>query len=473
MQTYLFYDIESTGLNKAFDQVLHFAAIRTDLNLEEIERYDIKIKLNPDVVPAPRATITHHIGIAESQQGIPEHQAIMQIHQLLNQPGTISLGYNTLGFDDEFLRFSFYRNLLTPYTHQFANQCSRMDLYPIAVMYYLYKNEILQWPQVDGKPSLKLENINVANQLFEGRSHHAMVDVEVTLALAKRFFQAREMWDYVVSYFTKNIDQQRTQQLPFDFEQAGTQHYEGLMLYGKIGAADLYQAPVLYLGMSLPYKNQSLWLRLDTVNLSATTLETIAENTWAIRKKWGEPGLILPQKDRFLTHLSAERQTLVRENKAWLKANPACFQQIIDYYRHFTYPAIPNIDIEAGLYVNSFWSDEENAFCRRFHLAKPHDKTTMTDNIQNPKLKSLAIRLLGRNYPELLSEQQQQIFAEYMQRLNTTNEAEAIIDLKGERRLSPAAALQDIIVLREETTLDQEQHHLLDELETYIQANFY
>jgi exodeoxyribonuclease-1 len=473
MQTYLFYDIESTGLNKAFDQVLHFAAIRTDLNLEEIERYDIKVKLNPDVVPAPRATITHHIGIAESAQGLPEHQAILQIHQLLNHPGTISLGYNTLGFDDEFLRFSFYRNLLTPYTHQFANQCSRMDLYPIAVMYYLYKNEIIKWPEVEGKPSLKLENINVANQLIDGRSHHAMVDVEVTLALAKHFFKAREMWDYVVSYFTKNIDQQRAQQLPFELERAGIQHYEGLMLYGKIGAADLYQAPVMHLGMSLPYKNQSLWLRLDTLNLREATTDTIAETTWAIRKKWGEPGLILPQKDRFLAHLSAERQALVNENKAWLKANPEIFQQIIDYYRTYTYPVVQHIDIEASLYVNSFWSDDENAFCRRFHQAKPQDKTTMTDNIRNPKLQSLAIRLLGRNYPELLSEKQQHIFAEYMQRLNTTDESLAILDLKGEKRLSPDAALADILVLRKEKPLDLEQQRLLDELENYIQDKFY
>jgi exodeoxyribonuclease-1 len=36
MQTFLFYDIETTGLNKSFDQVLQFAAIRTDLKLQEI-----------------------------------------------------------------------------------------------------------------------------------------------------------------------------------------------------------------------------------------------------------------------------------------------------------------------------------------------------------------------------------------------------------------------------------------------------
>src|SRR5689334_3451523 len=129
-KTFLFYDIETTGLNKCFDQVLQFAAIRTDLNLHELERHEINVRLNPDVIPSPQALLTHRIPIHETQQGIPEITAIKKIHALFNQPGTISLGYNTLGFDDEFLRFSFYRNLLEPYTHQYANNCNRMDLYP-------------------------------------------------------------------------------------------------------------------------------------------------------------------------------------------------------------------------------------------------------------------------------------------------------------------------------------------------------
>jgi exodeoxyribonuclease I len=29
-ETFLFYDIETTGLSRAFDQILEFAAIRTD-----------------------------------------------------------------------------------------------------------------------------------------------------------------------------------------------------------------------------------------------------------------------------------------------------------------------------------------------------------------------------------------------------------------------------------------------------------
>ena len=119
--SYLFYDIESTGLSKAFDQVLQFAAIRTDRGLKEIDRHEIKVKLRPDIIPSPLAILTNRIPMSDLAKGVCEYEATRQIHRLLNEPDTISLGYNTLGFDDEFLRFSFHRNLLPPYTHQYRN----------------------------------------------------------------------------------------------------------------------------------------------------------------------------------------------------------------------------------------------------------------------------------------------------------------------------------------------------------------
>jgi exodeoxyribonuclease-1 len=168
--SYLFYDIETTGLNKAFDQVLQFAAVRTDNQLNETDRHSIRIKLRPDVIPSPRAIITNRISMQELNLGICEFEAIRQIHGLMNDPGTVSLGYNTLGFDDEFLRFSFYRNLLPPYTHQYRNGCRRMDLLPITIIYRLYKTGTLNWPQINGKLSLKLEHLSAINQLIDGRA---------------------------------------------------------------------------------------------------------------------------------------------------------------------------------------------------------------------------------------------------------------------------------------------------------------
>ena len=262
-KTYLFYDIETSGLNKCFDQALQFAAIRTDLELNELERHEVLIKLNPDTVPSPQAILVHQLTFEQLKTGMCEYEAMREIHQLFNTPGTITVGYNTLGFDDEFLRFSFYRNLLTPYTHQYANNCSRMDLYPITVMYYLFKPDGVIWPKIAEKTTLKLEHLSSCNKLANGRAHDAMADVVATLALARLLRQEREMWGYLCGYFDKKTDLERLAKL--------TSH--ALLVDGSFGAEKFYQRPVLGLGMHNHYKNQSLWLQLDSPRLVETTLD--------------------------------------------------------------------------------------------------------------------------------------------------------------------------------------------------------
>lgn len=459
MQTYLFYDLETTGLNKAFDQALHFAAIRTDLNLKELDRYEIKIKLNPDVIPSPYALVTHKMGIKEILNGTSEFEAIKQIHQWLNEPGTISLGYNTLGFDDEFLRFSFYRNLLKPYTHQFANQCQRMDIYPMTVMYFLFKNEVLKWPEIEGRVSLKLENLNALNQFISGRSHHAMVDVEVTLELARRLMQEREMWEYLHGYFKKEIDLNRMREVEKDV---------ALLVSGKLGASAYFQCPVMFLGNHRYYTNQSLWLRLDTENLTNTTLDSIKENTWAINKKPGEPNFILPFKERFLQKLTPERMALLEKNKQWLADNPQMLEKITEYHTHYKYPLYPNTDIEASLYLNGFWNSEDEFFCQRFHAGKPEDKAKLLQH-SSSKLTGLALRILGRHYPEFLTNEHAEEFADYLERIHSNNEADTLVDYQGRKRLTPDVALREIKALREERQLDANDLALLTDFENYLQ----
>ena len=175
MTSYLFYDIETTGLNPAFDQILQFAAIRTDMTLKETDRIQLNVRLRPDVIPSPGAVLTHGIGATESDSGSCEFEAITQIHRWINTPGTISLGYNSLNFDDVFLRFSFYRNLLPPYTHQYDKGCSRMDLFPMTIVFWLYRPEVIKWPAIGDKVSLTLENINTANDFADGRSHNNQI----------------------------------------------------------------------------------------------------------------------------------------------------------------------------------------------------------------------------------------------------------------------------------------------------------
>ncbi len=53
--SFVFYDTETTGTDTWFDQILQFAAIKTDADLNELDRFEIRCRLLPHVVPSPGA----------------------------------------------------------------------------------------------------------------------------------------------------------------------------------------------------------------------------------------------------------------------------------------------------------------------------------------------------------------------------------------------------------------------------------
>jgi len=472
MQTYLFYDLETTGLNKAFDQVLRFAAIRTDLAFREIDRHELSVKLRPDVIISPRAIMTHRIPVAESLRGIPEYDAVRKIHKWMNAPRTISLGYNSLGFDDEFLRFSFYRNLLPPYTHQYANGCRRMDILPCTVIYRLYNEETLNWPEIDGQPTLKLEHLSEANRLAAGPAHDAMVDVEATMALAEKLSKEKKIWEFLFGYFDKRIDSDRIADLPVAFQDNDDKYQHGILVSHDMGKESAYQAPVLSIGNSIPYGNQTLWLRLDRLELQETTPETVSDTSWVIRKRVGEPPFILPPHDRYQKRLSEERRELARQNLAWLSSNPDLFREITEFHQNFRYPEVPDLDPDAALYQMGFLSSREEALCRRFHEAPFHEKAKMLTQFSRMETRHLAMRILMRNHPGDVTEMDTSRWEHYMARVNPREEEDALLDYRGEKRITPGAALAEIASIRREGAIDDEQRRLLEELENYLAANF-
>ena len=462
--SYLFYDIESTGLNKCFDQVMQFAAIRTDLDLNEIERHEYLVKVIDDVIPSPGALITHLVSINDANQhGISEYEAIQKIHALLNTPGTISLGYNTLTFDDEFLRFSFWRNLLPPYTHQYANQCGRMDLYPMTLIYHLFQSHVITWPMIDDKPSMKLENLSAANAFSQGQAHNAMVDVEATLALAKALRTERAVWDYLSGYFQKQTEQHRLRQLPILLQQNNHRLSWGLMVLGKIGNRYNYIAPVLNLGTHNHYKNQTLWLRLDLSELETTTSESIEKTTWVFKKKYGEPGLVLPPNDRYLEQVDEKRKNIVQGNLRWCQENPELFDEIVQYHREYKYPVVDNVDAEAALYQADFLTPQEQRWCNEFHRATPEHKSQLIDQQGNPLLQELATRILGRHFPKYLSPQQYEQYHAFRQKALGQAESEIPIDFRGDARMNLLVLERQLQEL-DQLNLSEKQQTLLEEL---------
>lgn len=471
MQTYLFYDLETTGLNCAFDQIVQFAAIRTDPMLQPLERHRIDVRLRPDVIPSPMAILTHGLTPDKMQQGLLEHDAVKKIHQLVNEPGTISVGYNSLGFDDAFLRFSFYRNLLPPYTHQFSSGCRRMDLLPIAALYWLYMPRSLNWPTTNGKASLRLEHLNAENSLAQGAAHDAMVDTEAVVGLARRLAKENEMWGYACGYFEKKIDEMRAQKLPAELQSRSGLHQWGLMVLPGFGFANNLQAPVLFLGQSIPYKNQGLWLRLDLPELTGITQENLEEKSWVIRKKYGERGLLLPPLERYLEKINPERQTHMQTNLQWLHDHPQELEMIIDHYRRFRYPVVPDLDPDAALYEIGFPSKHDENLCWRFNRADLNEQLELANQFQNKVYRELAQRLLLRNTCPL-PPSLQPVFEKWMVKVNPASSKKALKDYRGESRRTPAATRLEINRLRTEKELTATEQSALDSLENYLGRQF-
>ncbi|MDA8134988.1 MAG: exonuclease domain-containing protein [Desulfobacteraceae bacterium] len=472
MKTFLFYDVETSGLNPAFDQILTFASIRTDLNLREINRQSVVIQLRKDIIPSPKAFLTHGLTTDELAIGIHEYEAALKIHKLVNTPETISLGYNSLGFDDEFLRLMFYRNLLDPYSHQYSNGCSRMDILPITVVYRIFHADIINWPEIDGKPSLKLDLISDTNHLAtSGRAHEAMNDVESLIELSKKLFRQKKTWHYCLDFFSKTKEEARINAIKSDFQIQDRYFRICIMISLSFGSKVNYMTPVIHIGQSLPYKNQSLWLRLDSETIPGLGDELNAGNAHVIRKRPGDGLILLPALERFWNRMPASTKQFTDENLKRICKHWEKFFDFIHFHLEYRYPLIPDIDPDASLYQDGFFSGKEKKECDLFHLAGKDQKYGIVDRIQSPRIKVLANRILDRNFSKGPLQAASKEYQSHLDQLRSVSEANKIKGYRGDTKYSRYEALEELKEL-ESTLLDPgpDQKKMLAWLNDYIKG---
>lgn len=193
---------------------MQIAGIRTDEALNEIgEPMNLYCRPSDDILPHPMACLITGITPQRlAERGLSEADFMTRVHAQLAQPATCVAGYNSLRFDDEVTRYSLYRNFFDPYAREWQGGNSRWDLIDMVRTAYALRPEGIQWPQLDGRLSLKLEMLTAANGLEHGQAHDALSDVRATIALARLIRQRQpRLYDYLYQLRSKHkvLDQVR------------------------------------------------------------------------------------------------------------------------------------------------------------------------------------------------------------------------------------------------------------------------
>ena len=115
--SFLFYDLETFGRDPRRTRIAQFAAVRTDSDLNAIEEpLSFLVKPADDLLPSPTATLITGITPQHAlREGVDEAEAFARIAEELSRPETCTLGWNSLRFDDEFVRHGLFRNFYAPY----------------------------------------------------------------------------------------------------------------------------------------------------------------------------------------------------------------------------------------------------------------------------------------------------------------------------------------------------------------------
>jgi len=211
MSSFYWYDLETFGISPKFDRIAQFAGIRTDIDLNPIGSADMfYCQPASDILVDPESCLITGITPQQCQQkGLLEKDFIGKINDIFTEPQSCVVGYNSIRFDDEFIRYGNYRNLIDPYMREWANGNSRWDLIDLVRACYALRPDGIEWPmhkEGEKRPSFKLTDLTDANNMAHTSAHDALSDVEATIQLA-RLIKTKQpkLFDYCLKLRDKHF----------------------------------------------------------------------------------------------------------------------------------------------------------------------------------------------------------------------------------------------------------------------------
>lgn len=201
--SYYFYDLETSGLNPRTDRIMQFAGQRIDLEFNPIGDPDnILVELADDTLPSPGAIMVTGITPQSTRQdGMTEREFCQFFIERVATPNTTIMGYNSVRFDDEYMRATLWRNFYDAYEWQWRDGRSRWDLLDVVRLTRALRPEGIEWPFTpDGHPTNRLELITKLNGISHEHAHDALADVIALIEVTKLIEQKHpQLYEFLYS----------------------------------------------------------------------------------------------------------------------------------------------------------------------------------------------------------------------------------------------------------------------------------
>jgi exodeoxyribonuclease-1 len=468
--SFLFYDLETFGADPRRSRIAQFAAIRTDAQLQQVEE-PISFFVQPadDLLPSPVATLITGISPQHAlREGVNEAEAFSRIFEEMARPETCTLGYNSLRFDDEFVRCGFFRNFFDAYEREWRGGNSRWDLLDVMRLACALRPDGIEWPlREDGHFSFKLEHLAEANGVREGDAHEALSDVRALIGLARRLRSAQpKLWDYALRlrdkrYAAQLLDLQAMQPL--------------LHVSQRYPASRLCAAAVLPLARHPSIDSRVVVFDLDSEPdaLLALDADAIADRLYVRQADLPEGEERIPLKEVHLNrspaliewaHLRAPELERLQIDPELIEARaqrlraagPALAEKIRRVYSRDAQRS-PS-DPDASLY-DGFVPDADKRKFAQVRSTPPHLLGPSAFAFQDARLNELLFRYRARNWPQSLT------FAEH-ERWNDYRRRRLLQD-NGLSELTLEQARAEIAALRLAHAGDGAKLALLDQLQSW------
>ncbi|WMY95288.1 MAG: exodeoxyribonuclease I [Arsenophonus sp.] len=417
--SFLFYDYETFGKNPAFDKAAQFASIRTDANFNIIEE-PICFYCSPanDYLPEPEAVVLHGITPQYATvHGTNEAEFAKNIYSIFSIGNTCILGYNNIQFDDEVSRYIFYRNFFDPYDYSWKLGNSRWDLINVLRACYALRPNGIDWPNNNGLPSFKLEDLTHVNNIQHLNAHNAIEDVLATIEIAKLIKKAQpRLFNYFFTLRKKN----KIMKL-----------IDCVSMTPLIYISSIFGAAKSNISIIAPLtwhpKNKNVFVAYDLagdINKSFTFNNNILQgyDEWKISNKYAENIQLIHINKcpilapiNLLKSIDLQRISLdinhCMNNWKQLRKDTKIQYEITRFFSQNTFLHEPS-DVDHQLYTG-FFSNKDRLKMNIINRTSPKNLSKLNLRFDDPRINQLLFRYRSRNYPNTLTKKEKLMWLSY------------------------------------------------------------